>query len=223
MGVLNRVQWTQFQDRGIKIEFVELNFIKIEISSMPFRYTPPLSLITKNPNRNPEIIIIKNPNKTLEITKTKTQTSTKTKPSTKTKKAVMIEPSGDNKGSSNSNEVCWCFSMDLWVGFFILDLCWCFIGFVKGTHFLFRWVCWQSVGWEHGWEIESVRLNFNLNEPSSMDSILALQNRVFCTRDVSFLNSFENVLTNKIVWNVMLFWEKKNPYSSLNGTVQNIF
>ena len=44
-----------------------------------------------------------------------------------------------------------------------------------------------------------------------MDSILALQNRVYCTRDVSFLNSFENVLINKIVWKLMLFWKKKNP------------
>ena len=42
-----------------------------------------------------------------------------------------------------------------------------------------------------------------------MDSILALQNRVYCTRDVSFLNSFENVLINKIVWKLMLFWKKK--------------
>ena len=44
-----------------------------------------------------------------------------------------------------------------------------------------------------------------------MDSILALQNRVYCTRDVSFLNSFENVLINKIVWKLMLFWKKKIP------------
>ena len=29
--------------------------------------------------------------------------------------------------------------------------------------------------------------------------LLALQNRVYYTQDVSFLNSFENVLTNEIV------------------------
>ena len=41
---------------------------------------------------------------------------------------------------------------------------------------------------------------------------LAQQNWVFCTWDVSLLNSFENVLTNEIVWVLVLFWkEKKNP------------
>ena len=33
-----------------------------------------------------------------------------------------------------------------------------------------------------------------------MDSILALQNRAYCYRNVSFLNSLKNVLINKIVW-----------------------
>ena len=33
-------------------------------------------------------------------------------------------------------------------------------------------------------------------------------NRVYYTRDVSFLNSFENVLPKKIVWKLMLFWKK---------------
>ena len=57
-------------------------------------------------------------------------------------------------------------------------------------------------------KIESVRLDFNLKEIdfyglyfndefNGLD--LAFQNRVYCTRDVSFLNSFENVLTNKII------------------------
>ena len=59
---------------------------------------------------------------------------------------------------------------------------------------------------------------------SSIDSISAPQNQAFCTRDVSFLNSFENVsflnsfenvLTNKIVWKLMLFW-KKIPLSHLS-------
>ena len=34
---------------------------------------------------------------------------------------------------------------------------------------------------------------------------LSLQNRVSCTRVVSFLNSFENVLPNKIVCKLVLF------------------
>ena len=32
-----------------------------------------------------------------------------------------------------------------------------------------------------------------------MDSSLAFQNRVYYTQDVSFLNNFENMLTNEIV------------------------
>ena len=39
---------------------------------------------------------------------------------------------------------------------------------------------------------------------------LAQQNRVSCTQDVSLLNNFENVLTNEVVWILMLFWKKKN-------------
>ena len=74
--------------------------------------------------------------------------------------------------------------------------------------------CWVSN------KIESVRLDFNLKEIdfyglyfndefNGLD--LAFQNRVYCTRDVSFLNSFENMLTNKIIWKSMLFWKKKKP------------
>ena len=39
-----------------------------------------------------------------------------------------------------------------------------------------------------------------------------LQNRVSSSWVVRLLNSFENVLTNKIVWVIVLFWRKKNPY-----------
>ena len=45
------------------------------------------------------------------------------------------------------------------------------------------------------------------NKPNGLD--LAFQNRVYCTRDVSFLNCFENVLINEIVWKSVLFWRKK--------------
>ena len=38
---------------------------------------------------------------------------------------------------------------------------------------------------------------------------LAQQNQVSCTRDVSLLNNFENVLTNEVVWILVLFWKKK--------------
>ena len=43
-----------------------------------------------------------------------------------------------------------------------------------------------------------------------MNSIFALQNQVCCTRDVSFLNSFESMLINKIIWKLMLFWKKNS-------------
>ena len=42
-----------------------------------------------------------------------------------------------------------------------------------------------------------------------MDSSLVFQNRVYHTRDVSFLNSFENVQTNEIIWKSVLFKKKK--------------
>ena len=45
------------------------------------------------------------------------------------------------------------------------------------------------------------------NESSGLD--LAFQNQVYCTRDVNFLNNFENVLTNKIVCKSELFCQKK--------------
>ena len=38
---------------------------------------------------------------------------------------------------------------------------------------------------------------------------LAQQNQVFHSRVVSLINSFENVLTNEIVWVLVLFWRKK--------------
>ena len=53
-------------------------------------------------------------------------------------------------------------------------------------------------------KIKSIGLDFFMIELN-----LAHQNRVYCTRDASFLNSFENVLTNKIVWKLMLFGKKK--------------
>ena len=51
---------------------------------------------------------------------------------------------------------------------------------------------------------------------SLMDSNLAFQNRVYYAWDVSFLNSFENVLTNEIDWKLVLFWKKKNALFSQN-------
>ena len=54
-------------------------------------------------------------------------------------------------------------------------------------------------------EIESYGLDFYMTELEFYVEIefialdLTHQNRVQCARDVSFLNSFENVLTNKIV------------------------
>ena len=51
---------------------------------------------------------------------------------------------------------------------------------------------------------------------------LAQQNRVFYTRDVSLLNSFENVLTNEIVWVLVLFWKKILREISLGGFVGSV-
>ena len=44
------------------------------------------------------------------------------------------------------------------------------------------------------------------NEFITLD--LAQQNRVSRTRDFSLLNRFKNLLTNEIVWVLMLFWKK---------------
>ena len=53
---------------------------------------------------------------------------------------------------------------------------------------------------------------------SLLDSSLAFQNGVYYTRDVSFLNSFENVLTNEIIWKSMLFGgKKKTPLTMLEA------
>ena len=48
-----------------------------------------------------------------------------------------------------------------------------------------------------------IQLEFNILN-------LAQQNRLPCTLDVSLLNNFENVLTNNIVWVLVLFWKKKS-------------
>ena len=56
------------------------------------------------------------------------------------------------------------------------------------------WVCWKS----------SLKdLSSMENEFNTLD--LAQQNRVSCTRDVSLLNCFKNVLTNEIVRVLVLF------------------
>ena len=60
------------------------------------------------------------------------------------------------------------------------------------------WVSWKSSLWSSS----SMELKFFILN-------LAQQNRVPYTRDVILLNSFENVLTNKIVWVLVLFWKKK--------------
>ena len=105
--------------------------------------------------------------------------------------------------------VCWfhCFSLvvvfDCWRRRVQLLLCSIFAFFFG--------CCWVST------EIESVRLDFNLKEIDfyGLDSMIenesnglsfTFQNRVYYIRDISFLNSFENVLTNKIVWKSVLFF-----------------
>ena len=49
-----------------------------------------------------------------------------------------------------------------------------------------------------------------------MDSSLAFQNQVYYTQDVSFLNNFENMLTNEIVWKSVLKKIKKNKKKNQN-------
>ena len=61
-------------------------------------------------------------------------------------------------------------------------------------------------------EIESYGLEFHLIDVEiEFNGLnLAYQNRVYRTRDVSFLNSFKNALTNEIVWKIVLFKKKKS-------------
>ena len=51
---------------------------------------------------------------------------------------------------------------------------------------------------------------------SMMDSSLAFQNQVYYIQDVSFLNSFENILINKIVWKSILKKIKINKNKNKN-------
>lgn len=51
--------------------------------------------------------------------------------------------------------------------------------------------------------------SISMTENESNGLNLTFQNRVYYTWDISFLNSFGNVLINKIVWKLILFWKKK--------------
>ena len=57
-------------------------------------------------------------------------------------------------------------------------------------------------------ELEYITLEFHV-EIVFIILDLAHKNQVYCTRDVSFLNSFENVLLNEIVLKLVLFLKKK--------------
>ena len=61
-------------------------------------------------------------------------------------------------------------------------------------------------------EIESNKLEFYEIEFIVLN--LEHRNQVYCTWDISFLNSFKNMLTNKIVWKSVLFWKKIQSFSS---------
>ena len=54
-------------------------------------------------------------------------------------------------------------------------------------------------------EIKSIGLDFNMIENQAHCIDLSYQNQVYYTRDINSLNSFENVLANKIVWEMVLF------------------
>ena len=69
--------------------------------------------------------------------------------------------------------------------------------------------------WQVGFDDASLALarKSSLKDSSSMKLDLftldfAQQNWILCTRDVSLLNCFENVLTNEIIWDSGLFWKK---------------
>ena len=69
----------------------------------------------------------------------------------------------------------------------------------NGKAWMRNWVCkaWFQFKWNR-----ALQTRFICHDPETEFSKLDY------TRDVSFLNCFENVLTNKIVWKLMLFWKK---------------
>ena len=82
---------------------------------------------------------------------------------------------------------CSWFSLGLWVSWFlILDVCWVLRELVSWFLMFLSWCCqqmWESERQrEHGWEIKSVRLDFNLNETEF--NLLE-----FCTPKSSLLHS----------------------------------
>ena len=85
------------------------------------------------------------------------------------------------------------------LGFAGVEFCW---SLLKGKNW-----SWILNFWNLN-EIESNRLNFVEIEFIVLD--LEHRNQVYYTWNVSFLTSFENVLANKIVWKLVLFFLKKN-------------
>ena len=81
--------------------------------------------------------------------------------------------------------------------------------------FLLCLVWFGFVGFFFFWSLYGNRV-YNAQLPRiELESVmldLVQQNRVPHTGNVSLLNSFENLLTNEIVWVLVLFWKKKkNP------------
>ena len=70
-------------------------------------------------------------------------------------------------------------------------------------------VVWFSCFWFYVTWVCNAR--FPLIELEFVMLDLAHQNQVPHAQDVSLLNSFKNVLTNEIVWILVLLWIKKNP------------
>ena len=77
-----------------------------------------------------------------------------------------------------------------------------FLGFfLLGLGFFFVWSLYGN--WVYNARFPCIELKLVMLD-------LAQQNRVPHTRNVSLLNSFENMLTNEIVWVLVLFWKKKS-------------
>ena len=78
--------------------------------------------------------------------------------------------------------------------------------------FLLCLVWFGFVGFFFFWSLYGNRV-YNAQLPRiELESVmldLVQQNRVPHTGNVSLLNSFENLLTNEIVWVLVLFWKKK--------------
>ena len=123
----------------------------------------------------------------------------------------------ENEGASLSLPPSRTFAIAAWVqsGLFFFFVWSRFLGFsLLGLGFFFVWSLYGN--WVYNARFPCIELKLVMLD-------LAQQNRVPHTRNVSLLNSFENMLTNKIVWVLVLFWRKKNPGSLCHSIFFKVF